>query len=42
MKKQNEDGKTRERLHRIREFLRKIVRCVAACVAIFKDSSKSE
>ena len=40
MKKQNEDGRTRERLHRIREFLRKIVRCVAACVAIFKGTAE--
>jgi len=36
----NDKEETRERLHRIREFLRKIARCVAACVAIFKGSAE--
>ena len=40
MKKTLETAETRERLHRIREFVRKIARCVAACVAIFKGSAE--
>ena len=32
--------KARERLKGLREFFRKIARCVAACVAIFKDSAE--
>ena len=40
MKDLNEEKETQERLHRIREFLRKIVRCVAACVAIFKGTAE--
>jgi len=36
----NDKEETRERHHRIRGFLRKNARCVAACVAIFKGSAE--
>lgn len=40
MKKTVETEKARERLKGLRQFFRKIARCVAACVAIFKDSAE--